>query len=48
MPALLIHSVTVTLQGPLSPVVALTWSCNMKVLAAGDIDGSVILWKAPV
>mmetsp|Transcript_25323 Transcript_25323/g.70821 ORF Transcript_25323/g.70821 Transcript_25323/m.70821 type:complete len:377 (+) Transcript_25323:840-1970(+) len=32
------------IQGHLSPVVALSWSPNQRVLAAGDVEGSLIIW----
>jgi WD40 repeat protein len=38
-------SAVMQLQGHLSPVVALSWSHNHRVLAAGDVDGSLILWR---
>jgi len=38
-------SAVMQLQGHLSPVVALSWSHNHRVLAAGDVEGSLIFWR---
>uniref|UniRef100_A0A061S135 Wd repeat-containing protein 13-like n=1 Tax=Tetraselmis sp. GSL018 TaxID=582737 RepID=A0A061S135_9CHLO len=35
----------VQLQGHVSPVVALAWSHDKSILVAGDVEGSLILWR---